>query len=50
MAQTIREIMTAQPVTMEDSATVFDAARAMRDAQHRRCHRRQGRLGSWCRN
>src|SRR4030081_400729 len=42
MAQTIREIMTAQPVTMEDSATVSDAARAMRDAQHRRCHCRQG--------
>ena len=32
MAQTIREIMTPRPVTLEDSATVFDAARVMRDA------------------
>src|SRR4030088_3231018 len=32
MTQTIREIMTPRPVTLEDSATVFDAARVMRDA------------------
>ena len=32
MAQTVREIMTLKPVTFEDSATVFDAAQAMRDS------------------
>ena len=32
MAQTVREIMTLEPVTLEDSATVFDAAQAMRDS------------------
>src|SRR3982074_3257522 len=31
MAQMIREVMSSRPVTVEDSATVFDAARAMRD-------------------
>jgi CBS domain-containing protein len=31
MAQMIREVMSSRPVTLEDSASVFDAARAMRD-------------------
>jgi CBS domain-containing protein len=31
MAQAVREVMTEGPVSLEDSATVFDAARAMRD-------------------
>ena len=31
MAQMIREVMSSRPVTVEDSSTVFDAARAMRD-------------------
>ena len=31
MAQSIREVMTADPRTVESSATVADAARAMRD-------------------
>jgi CBS domain-containing protein len=31
MAQMIREVMSSRPITVEDSATVFDAARAMRD-------------------
>ena len=31
MAQTVREVMTESPVSLEDSATVLDAARAMRE-------------------
>ena len=32
MAQKIREIMTRQPITLEDTATLMEAARTMRDA------------------
>jgi signal-transduction protein with cAMP-binding, CBS, and nucleotidyltransferase domain len=32
MAQMVRDVMSRRPVTVEDSATVLDAARAMRDA------------------
>ena len=32
MAQMVRDVMSPRPVTVQDSATVFDAARAMRDA------------------
>jgi CBS domain-containing protein len=32
MAQMVREVMSSRPVTVEDSATIFDAARAMREA------------------
>ena len=32
MAQMVREVMSQRPLTVEDSATVMDAARAMRDA------------------
>jgi CBS domain-containing protein len=31
MAQTVRDVMTAKPIGLEDTATVVDAARAMRD-------------------
>jgi CBS domain-containing protein len=31
MAQTVRDVMTARPVALEDDATVVEAARAMRD-------------------
>ena len=32
MAQMVRDVMSRQPLTVEDSATVMDAARAMREA------------------
>ena len=32
MPQKIREIMTRQPITLEDTATLMEAARTMRDA------------------
>ena len=32
MAQAVREVMSSRPVTVKDSATLVDAARAMRDA------------------
>jgi CBS domain-containing protein len=31
MAQTVQELMTSNPVTLEETASVLDAARAMRD-------------------
>ena len=31
MSQKVREVMTAEPIALEDTATAFEAARAMRD-------------------
>ena len=31
MAQMVRDVMTARPVALDDSASVVEAARAMRD-------------------
>ena len=41
MAQQIRELMTSNPVSMPGTASVHEAARAMRDAGYwrRDCHR-----------
>jgi CBS domain-containing protein len=48
MAQTVREVMTAKPTTLEDTATVVEAARAMRDGNFGTVIVVKGKGGSVC--
>src|SRR5436309_14429418 len=48
MAQMVREVMTEEPVVLEDTATVFDAARSMREGDFGTVIIVKGRGGSVC--
>jgi CBS domain-containing protein len=48
MAQTVRDVMTAKPIGLEDTATVVDAARAMRDGDFGTVIVLKGQGGSVC--